>query len=53
MKVKVYIPYIDFNGHKGELVFDADLNAPCLETRNGCLDIKEPSGMRIDCMPEK
>ena len=52
MKVKVYIPYRDEYGNKGELTFDADLNTPCLDTLNGCFDIKTLYGMRIDCMPE-
>lgn len=53
MKVKVHIPYVDFDGNTGELVFDADLNALVLSTIGGRFDIAELSGMYVDSMPEE
>lgn len=54
MKVKVYIPYVDTDGNKGNIVLDACLNASCLHTCNGRLDIKKIKwkDIQVDCMPE-
>lgn len=51
-KVKVTLPYIDWDGIRGNLSFDAEVQTDCFRTVDGIFTGHLLGGMQVDCMPD-